>query len=65
MAEKTPYAMAMITLDEGVRMLAQIVQTDLDQIAVDAPVEVIFEPVSPDFTLPQFKITSTGESYDN
>jgi len=55
----------MITLDEGVRMLAQIVETDLDQVAVGAPVEVVFEPISPDFTLPQFKISSTGLRNDN
>lgn len=65
MADQVPYAIAMITLDEGVRMLAQIVKSDLEQVAVGAHVDVVFEPISPDFTLPQFKISSTGESNDN
>ncbi|MGF6602987.1 putative OB-fold protein [Paraburkholderia sp. GAS448] len=57
MADKVPYAIAMIDLEEGVRMLTQIVDSDLDQLGVGAPVEVVFESVSDDITLPQFKLS--------
>jgi len=58
MADQVPYAMALVDLDEGVRMLAQIVDTALDQVAIGARVEVVFERISDDIQLPQFKISS-------
>ncbi|TDN58020.1 Zn-ribbon domain-containing OB-fold protein [Paraburkholderia sp. BL10I2N1] len=61
MADKVPYAVAMIDLDEGVRMLAGIVDSDLAQVAIGAPVEVTFERISAEYALPQFKI-ATGTS---
>jgi uncharacterized OB-fold protein len=59
MAEKVPYAMAVVDLAEGVRMLTQIVDSDLDQVRIGAPVQAVFEPISDDITLPQFKLLVT------
>jgi hypothetical protein len=38
-------------------MLTQIVDSDLDLLSVGAPVEVVFESISDDITLPQFKLS--------
>jgi uncharacterized OB-fold protein len=59
MAEQVPYAMAVVDLPEGVRMLTQIVDSDLGQVCIGAAVQVVFESVSDDITLPQFKLLVT------
>ncbi len=60
MAEKIPYAMAMIDLDEGVRMLAGIIESQLSHIHIGAAVEVVFERLTPDLSLPQFTLCKSG-----
>jgi len=54
---RVPYAIGMIELDEGVRMLAGIVASELDQLAIGARVQVCFEPVSTEIALPMFRLT--------
>ena len=56
-AGKLPLAVAMIDLDEGVRMLANIVDADIDRISVGARVAVCFERITETCTLPQFKLS--------
>jgi uncharacterized OB-fold protein len=55
---RVPYAIAMVELDEGVRMLAGIVDSDLQQLAVGAPVRVCFERVSDEVALPMFRLAN-------
>jgi len=55
---RVPYAIGMIELDEGVRMLAGIVGTGLEHLAVGAPVEVCFDRVSDEIALPMFRLTA-------
>jgi uncharacterized OB-fold protein len=50
-----PYAYAIVQLDEGVRMPTNIVECPLGDIAVDIPVTVVFDDVSPEWTLVKFK----------
>lgn len=50
-----PYVVAVIQLAEGVRMLSNIVQCNLDTVRCDMPVEVIFERLNDEFTLPKFR----------
>ncbi len=50
-----PYVVAIIQLDEGVRMLSNVVDCDPDDVCCDMPVEVIFEKLDDEFTLPKFK----------
>ena len=50
-----PYVIAVIDLEEGVRMLSNIVECDFDLLACDQAVEVTFEKLNDDFTLPKFK----------
>ncbi|MEL3890115.1 Zn-ribbon domain-containing OB-fold protein [Ferrovibrio sp. MS7] len=52
-----PYSIAVVQLDEGPRMLTNIVGCPQDSasIAMEMPVEVVFEPVSDDINLVMFK----------
>jgi uncharacterized protein len=56
MQGKTPYVVAIIELEEGVRLMANIVEGDLAKVAIDAEVRVAFERASDKITLPQFKL---------
>ncbi|MEV0087315.1 Zn-ribbon domain-containing OB-fold protein [Saccharopolyspora sp. NPDC050642] len=57
MTDKVPYAVAMIDLDEGVRLLTNIVDCPIDLIRVGARVAVRFERISSTTVLPQFTLT--------
>ncbi|MGH9901584.1 MAG: Zn-ribbon domain-containing OB-fold protein [Pyrinomonadaceae bacterium] len=53
--DKVPYVLALIELDEGVRMMTNVVGCDPDAVRIGMPVEVTFEDVTEEVTLPQFK----------
>jgi uncharacterized OB-fold protein len=50
-----PYAVALVELDEGPRLVSNIVGMPPDQLRCDMPVEVVFDDVTPVCTLPKFK----------
>ena len=50
----TPYVIAMIDLDEGPRMFANIIGKNALQVGIGDRVSVIFEERSDGFKLPQF-----------
>ena len=50
-----PFAVGLIELEEGVRMLSNIVDMPLDEIEIGMPVEVTFVAVDPELTLPMFR----------
>jgi uncharacterized OB-fold protein len=52
---KTPYIIALIDLEEGVRMLSNIVDCSPEDVKIGMPVEVAFIDVTEDFTLPVFR----------
>lgn len=54
-AADVPYVVAVIRLEEGVQMLSNIVDCDFDKLACDQPVEVVFERLDDEFTLPKFR----------
>lgn len=54
-AGETPYVLALVELDEGVRLTTRIVETPLEDIACDLPVTVVFSQVTDGVTLPYFK----------
>jgi len=62
MKERLPYAVAVVELAEGPRVLTNIVDSDLEQLAIGAAVEVVFERVSDEITLPQFRLRTGGGS---
>ncbi len=55
-ADDVPYVVAVIELDEGPRLLANIVEPDIDSLAIGDRVEVVFEDRSEDVTLPMFRV---------
>jgi uncharacterized OB-fold protein len=54
-----PYALAYITLDEGVTMLSHIVGSDFDRIRIGQRVGVVFDPGSEGQPIPKFSIRET------
>ncbi len=50
-----PYNAAQIELEEGPRLTANIIGTDNDKISVGMKVEVTFDDVTPEVTLPRFQ----------
>lgn len=53
---RVSYAIGLIELDEGVRMLAGIVDSDMEHLAIGAPVQVCFECISDEIALPMFSL---------
>jgi uncharacterized OB-fold protein len=51
---ETPYAIAYVTLDEGVTMMTNIVDCDLDGIRIGQAVRVVFKPTAGGPPLPAF-----------
>ncbi|MFN0305499.1 MAG: Zn-ribbon domain-containing OB-fold protein [Burkholderiales bacterium] len=49
-----PYAIAYVTLAEGVTMLTNIVDCDLDAIRIGQAVRVVFKPTEGGATVPMF-----------
>ena len=53
--DDTPYAYAIIQLDEGVRLPSNLVDCDPYDVKVDMPVVAVFEEASADWTLVKFR----------
>jgi len=60
-ADEVPYTLALVELDEGFRVLADLRDCPDEDLAVGLPVRAIFDEVSPNFTLPRF-VPSNGEA---
>ena len=54
-AAETPYAVVVIELVEGPRVLSNLVDCALADIRIGLPVEVVFDEVAPEVTLPKFR----------
>jgi len=54
-ADDVPYTVVLVTLEEGVRVCADLIDCDPEHVTVDMPVEVVFEDVTEDFTRPRFR----------
>jgi hypothetical protein len=53
-AKDVPYNVAMIQLEEGPRMISNVVGVPVDQVKVGDKVEAVFDPVTEDITVPRF-----------
>ena len=53
--EDVPYNIAIVELEEGVRLTSNIVGCANEDIKVDMPVEVVFDDVTSEVTLPRFR----------
>jgi uncharacterized OB-fold protein len=47
--------MAYVELDEGVRMLTNIVECKPEDVKIGMPVEVTFEDATPEISIPLFR----------
>jgi len=50
-----PYVVAYIELDEGPKLMTNLVGVNEDDIACDMAVEAVFDDVTPEFALPKFR----------
>jgi uncharacterized protein len=54
-ADDVPYTLVLVDLDESFRVLADLVDADHDQVRVGTRVEVLFDDVDEELTLPRFR----------
>jgi len=52
---KVPYAVVVIEMVEGVRMISDIYDVPPDEVYIGMPVEIMFDDIADDLTLPKFK----------
>ncbi len=50
-----PYTVALVDLDEGCRMMSNIVDVSPEAVRVGMRVEVLFDAITPEISLPRFR----------
>lgn len=50
-----PYAPVVIEMEEGVRLVSEMLDCSPDELEIGMPVELVFDHVTPEITLPKFK----------
>ncbi|MCL6517008.1 Zn-ribbon domain-containing OB-fold protein [Alicyclobacillus sp.] len=58
-ADEAPYIVAIVELEEGVRMMTRVV-SPRDAVAIGRPVRVVFTQVDDALVLPFFEVTGEG-----
>ncbi|MGV3482282.1 MAG: Zn-ribbon domain-containing OB-fold protein [Sphingobium sp.] len=56
-ADEVPYVVALVALDEGCRMTGNIVDCAPEDVRAGMPVEIVYNRVTPEITLPAFRPT--------
>lgn len=54
-ADMTPYSAVIVELDEGVRMVSWVVDVPDEELRLGLPVEVFFDDVTAEVSLPKFR----------
>jgi uncharacterized OB-fold protein len=54
-ADDVPYVLAIIELDEGVRMNSNVINVDPKNVRIGMRVKVVWDDVTDEFTLPKFE----------
>ena len=54
-AADVPYVIALITLEEGPRMMSNVIGCDVESVKCGVAVEVVFEQWSAEITMPKFR----------
>ncbi len=54
-AARTPYAPVIVEMDEGVRLLSEVVDCAPEELVIGMPVEVTFAELTPEISLPKFR----------
>jgi uncharacterized OB-fold protein len=57
-ADRVPYVVAIVQLDEGPRLISNVVQAPPEDVRVDAPVDVVFE-TEDGVAIPRFRLMAT------
>lgn len=60
LAGKTPYVIAIVELQEGPHLTANILDCRVEDVSVGMPVEAVFVDISPERTLVQFRPAGAG-----
>ncbi|MBI4640928.1 MAG: Zn-ribbon domain-containing OB-fold protein [Candidatus Tectomicrobia bacterium] len=50
-----PYVYAVVQLDEGPRMVSNVVECNIEDVRVDMLLEAVFDDITPEWTLVKFK----------
>jgi uncharacterized OB-fold protein len=56
--DEVPYVTASVELEEGPRLLTNVVGCSTEEVRCDIPVGVVWDDVTEEFTLPKFKPVS-------
>ena len=56
----TPYAVLLVELAEGPRMISSLVEADHGAVAIGMAVEIVFDAVTDQVTLPRFRPARAG-----
>ncbi len=54
-AQDCPYVIALVELEEGVRMMSNVTDCAPEAVVIGMPVQVYFDPVTPEIALPKFR----------
>jgi hypothetical protein len=57
-----PYVAAVVDLDEGPRMMTNVVDCEFDALEIGMPLEVLFQETSEDVTIPVFRPSGAERS---
>jgi hypothetical protein len=53
--DDVPYTVVLVELSEGPRMISTLIDTPPETVRIGQPVEIVFDRVSPEITLPRFR----------
>jgi uncharacterized protein len=56
--DSLPYVLAWVQLDEGLKLMTNIIDCPPDQVKINMAVEAVFDDVTPDVTLVKFRPAS-------
>lgn len=55
-AADVPFVIVLIELEEGARMMSRLLEASRERVTIGAAVQVVFEKVEEDLTLPYFRL---------
>jgi uncharacterized OB-fold protein len=58
-ANEVPYAVVLVELDDGGRMISNVVGLPNERLEIGLPVEVTFEKLSDEVSLPKFRVAES------
>ena len=53
--DDVPYVFAVVELEEGPRMVSNVVECGIDAVKIDMPLAAVFDDVTPEWTLVKFR----------